>query len=144
MFTKLKRWWQEDGMIVGTMRLMGEFFILILAFGAFLYATAWLMLSSTQVDIGHGAVMEVPAGVVWDDQNDEGNGYVVKSGDNVKVTNHGDTHLVLTVSYLRYNGSILDTHAFEDLPPGKSKTFGADPVKYRQMHLCVTEGTWEE
>lgn len=132
-----------DTSLGGFVAVMVSVTLFGLAFVGLFMLILWWVLSPSTVDLGHGAELKVPAGLVWVDQRSKGNGIVVQSGDNVTVTNKGHKHLTLTVSYRKPNYGILDTHAFEDLPPGKSVTFGADDRKYEGMHICVTEGEWK-
>lgn len=94
--------------------------------------------SPTVYDFGNEAKLEVPWGYFSIDQRKDGNGVAVQSGVNVVVYNNSDEWRSLTVSYRKPNYGILDTHAFEDLPPKSSKTFGA-PTKYEGMHISISD-----
>jgi len=98
----------------------------------------WFMTRPTTFDFGNGVRLMVPFGVVSVDQREKGYGVVVQSGANVTVNNDSDEWRTLTVSYRKPNYPILDTHAFEDLAPKASKTFGADPVRYEGMHVSIS------
>jgi hypothetical protein len=104
----------------------------------------WYITRPTMYDFGNGARLTVPWGAVSVDQRPKGYGVVVQSGVNVVVRNDSDGWRTLTVCYRKYNYGILDTHAFEDLPPKSFKTFGADPVKYEGMHVSVSDFAQKE
>jgi hypothetical protein len=93
----------------------------------------------TTYDFGNGAKLTVPWGAVSVDHRKNGNGIAVQSGVNVTVRNDSDEWRTLTVSYRKPNYGILDTHAFEDLAPRSSKTFGAEPSKYKGMHVSISD-----
>jgi len=99
----------------------------------------WYMTSPTTYNFENGAKLVVPWGAVSVDQREKGNGIVVQSGVNVTVDNQSDEWRTLTVSYRKPNYGILDTHAFVDLSPKSSKTFGAEPSRYEGMHVSVSD-----
>ncbi len=99
----------------------------------------WCVNRSTTYDFGNGTQLVVPLGAVSVDRRKDGYGIVVESGVNVTVHNKSDEWRSLTVSYRKPNYQLLDTHAFDDLPPKSSKTFGADASKYEGMHISVSD-----
>lgn len=107
--------------------------------GGLLGAGIWLMTRPTTYDFDNGARLVVPMGAVSIDQRDDGNGIAIQSGVNVTVYNDSDEWRSLIVSYRKEGSSILDTHAFEDLPPKSSKTFGTDDGQYIGMHVAVSD-----
>ncbi len=107
-------------------------------------AGIWYETSPTKYDFGNGAQIVVPWGAVSADRRDAGYGVVVQSGINVMVQNNSDQWRTLTMSYRRPDCSILDTHAFEDLAPKSTKTFGADSDKYEGMHISVSDYAQKE
>ena len=102
------------------------------------------MVSPTTYDFGNGVELIIPLGAVSVDQRDKGDGVVVQSGINVTVRNDSNEWRTLTVSYRKPNYGILDTHAFEDMPPKSSKVFGAEPSRYEGMHVSVSNYAQKE
>lgn len=103
-------------------------------------AGIWYMMNrSVTYDFGNGARLVVPSGAVSIDKRKEGYGIVVQSGVNVVVYNDSGEWRTLTVSYRKPDYEILDSHAFEDLSPKSSKTFGADSERYEGMHVSVSD-----
>lgn len=129
MFRKLKECWSEWSVP----------FVIIAILGGLVVGGVWYETRPTTYDFGNKARLVVPVGVFSIDMRDKGNGVVVESGANVTVYNDSDEWRSLTVSYRKPNYSILDTHAFEDLAPSSSKTFGADLSKYAGMHVSVSD-----
>jgi len=127
-----------EAMLGALRRLCGVVAILVVLVGL-LGGVIWYAMRPTTYDFGNGARLEVPHGAVSFDQRDEGYGIVIESGYNVTVYNDSDEWRTLTVSYRKPNYGILDTHAFEDLPPNSTKAFGADPAEFDGMHVSVSD-----
>lgn len=103
-------------------------------------AGIWYVTLPTTYDFENGARLVVPSGAVSIDQREDGNGIVIQRGVNVTVYNDSDEWRSLTVSYREENSSILGRHAFEELPPKSSKTFGADDdLGFVGMHVTVSD-----
>lgn len=132
MFRKLKDFCEEW---VGLFVLF-VFVTLIVGLSVF---GLWRTTRPTIYDFGNGSRLVVPIGAFSLDQRDKGNGIVVESGINAIVYNDSDKWRTLIVSYRKPNYGILDTHAFEDLPPKSSKTFGAESPHYEGMHVSVSD-----
>jgi len=107
-------------------------------------ALGWYMFSPTTYDFGNGAQLMVPWGTISADKRNEGYGVAVQAGVNVTVHNDSDEWRTLTVSFKKPNYGMLDTHAFEDLPPRSSKTFGADSDRYEAMYVSVSNYAQKE
>ncbi len=143
MFKNLRDWWRQDDVLVGFIKVMGSVALFAIAFVGIFVAIIWWCLSPSIVNLGHGAEVRIPGGVYTSDDDQEKFGYFVESGCNVTVTNNGDKELTLTVSFQQPGVSILYDHAFENLPPGKSLSFGAEYPKFAGMYLGVSEGAWK-
>lgn len=120
------------------------FFSIVIGIVGLLGGCIWYAISPTVYDFGNDAQLIVPFGTFSVDQRKEGYGVVVESGTNVTVYNNSDQWRSLTVSYRKPGYRILDTHAFEDLPPKSSKTFGADYELYAGMHVSVSNYAQEK
>ncbi|OGZ66339.1 MAG: hypothetical protein A3C50_01165 [Candidatus Staskawiczbacteria bacterium RIFCSPHIGHO2_02_FULL_43_16] len=129
MFRKLKDCWSEWSVP----------FVVITVLGGLVVGGIWYATRPTTYDFGNESRLVVPVGVFSADMRDKGNGVVVENGANVTVYNDSEEWRTLTVSYRKPNCGILDTHAFEDLPPKSSKTFGAETSKYEGMHVSVSD-----
>ena len=129
MFRKLRDFWSEWGVSL----------VFLLLVVALVVGLIWYESRPATYDFGNGARLVVPSGIISIDQRKDGYGIVVASGANVTVYNDSSEWRSLTVSSRKPNYSILDTHAFEDLPPKSSKTFGVDAARYEGMHVSVSD-----
>ncbi len=131
---KLRNFWSDCGEIIMVITL----FVGVIAGGI------WYSVRPTTYDFGNGTRLVVPFYAVSVDQRDKGYGVVVQSGVNATVYNDSDEWRTMTVSYRKPNYGILDTHAFEDLPPKSSKKFGAESSRYEGMHVVVSDFAQKE
>ena len=136
MFQSLKNFLAEDCDVIA-------FLSGVVIFLGIVGGVIWYAVSPTVYDFGNEARLIVPCGTFSFDQREKGYGVVVESGVNVTVRNDSEEWRSLTVSY-RDGSTILSKHAFEDLPPKSSKTFGADSDLYEGMHVSVSDYAQEK
>ena len=114
-------------------------FLGVLVVLSMLAGGAWFFTRPTVYNFGNGAELVVPLCTFSSDMRKDGCGICVESGTNVTVRNNSAEWRTLTVSFRTPGCSILSNHAFEDLAPKSSKTFGAESSRYTGMYVSVSD-----